>query len=327
MNNSEIMVSICCITYNHEKFIRQALDGVLMQKVNFKYEIIVHDDASTDNTANIIREYEKKYPDIIKPIYQIENQFQKGVKGSLIAYNHAKGKYIAICEGDDYWIDENKLQLQVDYMEQNPTCTFCFHDAKIFDMRSNKFSKWNLENKAFKKKDRIYNAGELDLYGFIPTASFMFRTEYIAQLPEWTKTAVVGDRTIKLIMSSYGYAYQIDKVMSVYRVGIGNSTMDRIKKENEDIELAIGHWTKIERIINQFNEFSNYKYDMLLKISKDEIERNRLIAKGKYKEVIANKKYRIFFNKKTLVRLWVQEYMPNVYKSIKYFKKIIKRNK
>ena len=119
MEDNNIMVSICCITYNQEKFIRQALDGFLMQKTNFKYEIIIHDDASTDNTANIILEYEKKYPDIIKPIYQTENQYSKGKKPTLITYKAAQGKYIALCEGDDYWIDENKLQLQVDYMEKN----------------------------------------------------------------------------------------------------------------------------------------------------------------------------------------------------------------
>lgn len=99
----KLMVSICCITYNHEKYISEALESFLMQKTSFKYEILIHDDASTDNTAKIIREYEKKFPEIIKPIYQIENQYSKGNKINLV-YNfpRAKGKYIAICEGDDY---------------------------------------------------------------------------------------------------------------------------------------------------------------------------------------------------------------------------------
>lgn len=320
MEDNQIMVSICCITYNHEKYIRQALDGFLMQKTNFKYEIIIHDDASNDRTADIIREYEKKYPEIIKPIYQVENQLKKGIKGSLIAYNHAKGKYIALCEGDDYWCDENKLQMQVDYLENNKDCTFCFHNAKIYDMKTNKFYKWNLENKMFKKKNRIYNAGELDLYGFIPTASFIFKTEYIKQLPEWTKTAVVGDRTIKLIMSSYGYAYQINKVMSVYRIGTGNSATDKTLKESKNLEKAFRYYDRVENIIDNFNEFTSYKYNSLLQISKDEVEKNRLIVSEDYKKIIYNKKYRIFLDKKTLVRFWVKVNMPYVYKKLKTFK-------
>jgi glycosyltransferase involved in cell wall biosynthesis len=115
------LVSICCITYNHEKYIQQCLEGFLIQKTTFLFEILIHDDASTDRTADIIREYETKYPDIIKPIYQTENQYSKGVIVSAV-YNwpRAKGKYIALCEGDDYWIDSYKLQKQVDFMEANP---------------------------------------------------------------------------------------------------------------------------------------------------------------------------------------------------------------
>src|SRR5690625_3999133 len=99
------IVSISCITYNQSSYIRQCLDGFLMQKCNFKFEVLIHDDASTDNTADIIKEYQAKYPDIIKPIYQAENQYSKGVRGINIRFNfpRAQGKYIALCEGDDYW--------------------------------------------------------------------------------------------------------------------------------------------------------------------------------------------------------------------------------
>jgi len=116
----EPLVSICCITYNHEVFIRDAIEGFLMQKTSFPIEILIHDDASTDNTANIIREYENKFPDIIKPIYQLENQYSRGVSISVTyQFPRAKGKYIALCEGDDYWTDPLKLQKQVDFLENN----------------------------------------------------------------------------------------------------------------------------------------------------------------------------------------------------------------
>lgn len=113
-----IMVSIKCLVYNHEKFIRETLEGFIMQKTNFRFEAIVHDDASTDNTANIIREYAEKYPGIIKPIYEIENQYSKKDSSLSRIINEAcTGKYIAMCEGDDYWTDPYKLQKQVDFLE------------------------------------------------------------------------------------------------------------------------------------------------------------------------------------------------------------------
>ena len=134
------LVSIKCLTYNHEKYISQALDGFLMQKTNFPFEIVVHDDASTDKTAEIIREYEKKYPQIIKPIYQIENQYSKpGVSVNSFIYPKLMGKYIATCEGDDYWIDENKLQMQVDFLERNPEYEMCYTNFNIFYQNKNKF--------------------------------------------------------------------------------------------------------------------------------------------------------------------------------------------
>lgn len=112
------LVSICCLAYNHEKYISECLDGFLMQKVDFDFEILIHDDASTDNTAEIIKIYQTKYPEIIKPIYQKENQYSKGVSPTF-KYNfpRSKGKYIAMCEGDDYWTDPFKLQKQVDFLE------------------------------------------------------------------------------------------------------------------------------------------------------------------------------------------------------------------
>ena len=116
MKNSEIAVSVICLTYNQEKYIEKALNGFVKQKTNFKFEVLVHDDASTDKTTEIIKQYEKKYPDIVKPIYQKTNQFSIGNNPTKICFKKSKGKYIALCEGDDYWCDENKLQKQYDFM-------------------------------------------------------------------------------------------------------------------------------------------------------------------------------------------------------------------
>jgi len=134
-------VSICCTAYNHERFIRQCLDGFMMQKTDFDFEVLIHDDASTDSTADIIREYEAKYPGIIKSIYQQENQYSKGIPISeTYLYPYAKGKYIALCEGDDYWTDPCKLQKQVDFMEANPEFSLCSHRYRIYDEETGQWS-------------------------------------------------------------------------------------------------------------------------------------------------------------------------------------------
>ena len=139
---NEIQVSIRCFAYNHERFIRQCLDGFVMQKTDFRFEAIVHDDASTDNTAAIIREYAEKYPDIIKPIYETENQYSKH-DGSLtrIMNAHTRGKYVAMCEGDDYWTDPYKLQKQVDFLESHPDYVMCSHLFDVYNERNTQLQK------------------------------------------------------------------------------------------------------------------------------------------------------------------------------------------
>ena len=121
------LVSISCTTYNHELYIEDALEGFLFQETNFPFEILIHDDASTDRTADIIREYEARYPTLIKPIYQTENQYSRGNKPGLINLKRAKGEYVALCEGDDYWTDPLKLQIQVDFLEKHPDYVITFH--------------------------------------------------------------------------------------------------------------------------------------------------------------------------------------------------------
>jgi len=125
------LVSICCVTYNHSPFIRQCLEGFLSQKTTFPIEILIHDDASTDGTDDIIREFVDNCPELIFPIYEDQNQYSQGVNVDFLNYNRARGKYIAYCEGDDYWTDPLKLQKQVDFMEAHPEYSVCFHDYSI----------------------------------------------------------------------------------------------------------------------------------------------------------------------------------------------------
>jgi glycosyltransferase involved in cell wall biosynthesis len=135
---NNIMVSVVCTAYNHEAFIRSALDGFVMQKTNFPFEVLIHDDASTDGTADIIREYAEQYPEIIRPILQTENQYSKKIPiTNEIILPKARGKYVAFCEGDDFWTDETKLQKQVDFLEKNPDYVACAHNS-VFHFCSGK---------------------------------------------------------------------------------------------------------------------------------------------------------------------------------------------
>ena len=130
--STRYMVSVVCTTFNHAEYIRQALDSFLIQETTFPYEIIVHDDASTDGTADIVREYQRDHPDKIRAILQSENQYSRGgFKPSFYAAKQSSGAYIALCEGDDYWSSPQKLQLQVEAMEKHPEIEFSFHNAMI----------------------------------------------------------------------------------------------------------------------------------------------------------------------------------------------------
>lgn len=136
VESDNLMVTVNCLVYNHEPFLRQCLDGFVMQKTTFKFEVIVHDDASTDRSADIIREYAERYPNIIRPVFEKENQYSKGVTRELLHIffvPKCSSKYIAYCEGDDYWTDPLKLQTQVDFMERHPEYSICSHWYSIVE--------------------------------------------------------------------------------------------------------------------------------------------------------------------------------------------------
>lgn len=210
--NEKVVVSIRCFTYNHEPYIRQCLEGFVMQKTNFRFEAIVHDDASTDGTAAIIREYAEKYPDIIKPIYETENQYSKH-DGSLkrIMDAHMRGKYIAICEGDDYWTDPYKLQKQVDFLEENDDYSMCFTSAKVsadgVQLSTNLYQ--DLQT-------REYSGSEIIARWIVPTCSVVYRWQMINYMPQ-DKRFWCGDNVMFLTCAKYGRVYCIAENMSTYR--------------------------------------------------------------------------------------------------------------
>ena len=215
MTDNEIKVTIRCITYNQKDYIRQCLDGFVMQQTNFRYEAIVHDDASTDGTADIVREYAEKYPDIIKPIFETENQYSKH-DGSLgrILNAHTRGKYVALCEGDDYWTDPHKLQKQADFLDANPQCSLTYHACKNVFSTPCKVNYLSGEN-----VKEFYTDVDLIDYPF-QTATVMYKKEIIDSELYKKATAIgctSGDTIFFLTASRFGTIEGINEQMSVYR--------------------------------------------------------------------------------------------------------------
>ncbi|GAB0167075.1 glycosyltransferase [Lysinibacillus sp. CTST325] len=320
----EILVSINCLTYNHEDYIADAIESFLKQKTNFKYEILIHDDASTDRTPEIIRKYEMEFPDIIKPIYQIENQYSKGVNVSEIIRKKARGKYIALCEGDDYWTNENKLQKQVDYMEQNPECTICFHNGHVEDQRGKGKNRliipWLPENKNyFKNENRKYLAGELQLLGYIPTMSILYSKRILNNPPDWYFDAPVGDNALKLLAASYGYAYYMNEAMGIYRFNVPRSATTKWKEESK--EQAVKRCNRFITMLKDFNDYTNKRHEREIELSKLTWEIQRLRLMGDYKGLKDKKfnRYLNLLNGPDKIKGYISIYFPSFFN---YGKKI-----
>lgn len=248
MNKQDIMVTIRCLAYNHEPYIRKCLDGFVMQITNFRFEAIVHDDASTDGTATIIKEYADKYPDIIKPILEIENQYSKHDDSlDRILNAHTHGKYIAICEGDDYWTDPFKLQKQVDFLNTHSDFSMCFHKSVVLRETNN-------VNKSYEKlynhlEEREYGGEEILRKWTIPTASVVYRSGVF--IP-YDKRFIYGDIIIFLSCIETGRIFCLNDAMSVYRRHEGGVSYKRMhfKKYMELYDAIIEHFgVKYERIV------------------------------------------------------------------------------
>lgn len=293
------IVSIICNTYNQEAYIEKTLKGFLSQKTSYSFEILVCDDASTDDTPLILREYEKKYPSIIHCYYHEENLYSKGINTFYPLVEKACGKYIAVCEGDDYWIDTNKLEEQVKYMEAHDDCSFCFTNAYL--QYGEKIKRlqvpWD-RTVTYDKNKEDYTIGELANLGFIPTASFLYRNGY--PYPEMPDRAYRGDLYLKLSMAYYGYAHFINKPMVVYRRAVENSLTAQWAN-NDKL-----HISQLKAMIVTYKTFdkmsdSRYKKEFDLAVAKlrfticfynkDAKMMRRLVKSGGFKKLKAGNIY------------------------------------
>jgi len=282
--DGSVVVSILCATYNHENYIAMALEGFVKQKTDFRFEAIVHDDASTDKTAEIIRKYASEYPDIIRPVYQKENQYSKGRKIiNNFLFPLATGKYIAICEGDDYWTDPFKLQKQVDFMRKHPECSVSYHAAELFDVRLNRKTG---VIRTFKKTCVLPPNKLFFIVGEVaPTASVLFLRKYMLNPPDFYFDAPVGDLPSALILSYHGRVGYIDEVMAVRNIWVANSWTTKFN-ECENTGRKISHLKAVINLLNRYNIYSKKKFDIQIKkvILQYETEILRLQGKQPFQE-------------------------------------------
>jgi glycosyltransferase involved in cell wall biosynthesis len=257
-DKKEIIVSVCCAAYNQKAYIHDTIVGFLNQKTSFPIEIIIHDDASTDGTEEIIHEYHARYPNIIKPIYQSVNQYSKGISlFPKIIYPKVNGRYIAICEGDDYWTDPYKLQKQVDYMESHPDYSLVFHAVEIDSLSGKQKDKIKRNS----NKSRDFSVDEIILGGgeFIYTPSILFKADLINNLPDWVISAPVGDYPLAILAAIKGRIHYLDEVMAVYRMGRPGS-VTTIQRDTYDLEDWLVYFNKTKTMLMAFDQFTSGVY-------------------------------------------------------------------
>lgn len=265
MNIQTPLVAIHCLVYNHELYLRDCFEGFVKQQTNFPFVVIVHDDASTDKSVTIIREYENKYPHIFRPIYEKENQYSIGkyqiieesMKNAIVK---TEAKYVAMCEGDDYWIDPLKLQKQVDFLESNLNYSLCFTNSivKSSDCETvainHIWDTYSIEEvigtnslNMVKRGDNVVSCGH--------TSTILYRRPQ-ERIPKWVSQCFIGDEPLFIYLSQFGKAKFLNEPMSVYRAGVGVSSCNFDQKKD---------WLNRIEMYRIINKGLNYKYKKIIR--------------------------------------------------------------
>ena len=284
--DSELLISVCSITYNHEEYIEQMIQSILDQKCTYRFELIIGEDCSTDNTRAILKKYAASYPNIIKLLLPEKNiGAKKNFMNTLLA---CKGKYIAICEGDDYWTDPYKLQKQADFMEANPDCSLCFTEVDILESSPSEYhDEFPRPNKnEFDIRDIIETSKN-----FIPTATLFFRNVLPNPLPYFFQQAMSGDIALHLLLADKGKIKFIDAKTAVYRLHEGG-----ISKTKEHLEK---HAKNLLLTYIRAHEYFKYKYsffdDRILVLLKSNLIYGSRHLKGRKKLNHAIEAFQLYF--------------------------------
>ncbi|MDE6532925.1 MAG: glycosyltransferase [Muribaculaceae bacterium] len=315
------LVSVVCLTYNHAPYIRECMDGFLMQKTDFPIEVIIHDDASTDGTTDIIKEYASKYPDIIKPIIQTENQYSKHHDFNRIMQScieKAIGKYIALCEGDDYWTDSSKLYKQIQFLEKESDYGLCYTKVERLDVSRNKIKdKWG---------QPLLNKASLLLTNPIPTPSVVIRKkiymDYYNEISPSKRNWAMGDYPLWLYTNYVSNIKFLDIISGVYRI-ITNSASHQSIIENQ-IDFTISFKKIALFFANRYNNGNKDHINTLNDIIRFKLFQKYFITNDKNNlKIITNEiltsskniKYKLFiFFSYFMPKSLITKYIINRYK-------------
>lgn len=315
------MVSVCMLAYNLDKYVEQAIESVLMQKTDFRIELVIGEDNSTDNTRQICLKYKKLYPNLIKLNL---NDFNLGMQGNFVkTINSCAGKYIAYLEADDYWTDPYKLQKQVDFLEANPDYVICFHNSEILDDNTGKIT-----GKCFNKQIKDTYTHKDILYSTVmPTLTTVFRNHLITEFPEWFYHTSMTDASFFILLSKYGKSKYIDEVMATYRVHQGGdySSKSRIVNLSRTIKPLI----KLRDYINPenmhiLNATICYHRFQLFK----EYIKSKKFKKGRREAKICLRHFNSFDHRIPLIKfflLLILSVIPMIHKPATFFYKGFKK--
>ncbi|MGN0613937.1 MAG: glycosyltransferase family 2 protein [Porcipelethomonas sp.] len=322
-------VSIRCTAFNHEKYISQCLDGFLLQKTNFPFEIVVHDDASTDRTAEIIRTYEEKYPNIIKPIYEAENQYSKK-DGSLrrILNANMKGRYIALCEGDDFWTSPEKLQRQYDALESHPECTIAYCRVQFADINGKPTD--YIAPPVSQLKEGVVTLEKFTEVEFkggfwcFHTSSFFIRSEVLFEFADVIlnefKNFPYTDLPTELYCLTRGNGYFVDLVQGCYRTMSGGFSNYIIKYPETDIR----NQERLIMALKDFDKYTYYKYheNIEYRILRADYKKAVIEAGNKREQckVSLRRKYRKIFGLKQRLKPLAYLICPALFEKLKNIK-------
>lgn len=286
---NEPLVSVCCVTYNHAKYIRQALDSVLMQETDFPFEVLVHDDASTDGTADIVREYEQNYPGKVRAICQTVNQYSKDPRVlKNFVYPKAQGRYIALLECDDYWTDPQKLQRQVSYMERHSDCSGTFHTSNWVCGERIIGNDRHFDNECdVTPQQVILGGGE-----YCATGSLCFRAKYALDYPRFRQMDEIGDYSLEILLPLRGAFHYFPEIMCCYRYEReGSWTSDvkaHIDRRCHYIQIGIEWLKELDRETKH-----RYATEIYYKIGRENcvLYKNRKISFSELRSVLPHMKW------------------------------------
>jgi glycosyltransferase involved in cell wall biosynthesis len=276
-------VSVFFITYNHEKYVATALESIVTQKVNFDFELIIGEDCSTDKTRAICEDYAARYPHIIRLLPSDRNYGP--MNNALRVFHECKGEYVAVCEGDDYWTDTNKLQRQVDFLDANPDYAMCFTGVEVRDEMG-----WNYPQDFYfpaHTKD-TYTIEDLILSDKVitPTATLLFRNVLPDPFPEFFRHTFSGDLFLQMLAADKGKVKYLDTKMAVYRNHSGGLSKSPAQAERTN--------NSIKQLYLDANKYFNYKYDAVIRRRIFELSKVRLIFGAKEKKGLDRVKH--YFN-------------------------------